>query len=265
MEERIRPVVRVEGSAVRTLTLDRPASRNALDGPLLEAVLCALRDASANREVRALVLTGAGPAFSAGGDFGLIRRMRDDSEVRRLVLDGSRSLFRFMLDLDIPVVAAVNGPAVGAGCTLALLCDVVVMAESAYLADPHVGVGLVPGDGGAVLWPLLAGLPAARAYLLTGDRMSASEAHRIGLVHRTVSAERVMGEALALANRLAGLPEYAVRATKRALNLHVAAAAASTFEYALALEDRSFDFVEHRMVTDAPGGPARAGRDTNDV
>ena len=251
------PEIRVEGSTVRIITLDRPASRNALDGQLLKSVLSAVRHLSANSEVRALVLTGAGSAFSAGGDLRLIRQMQEDEALRRAVLDDSRSLFRVMLDLDIPVVAAVNGPAVGAGCTLALMCDVVLIAEDTYLADPHVGVGLVPGDGGAVLWPLLAGLPAARAYLLTGDRIPAGEAYRIGLVHRTVPRERVVSDAIQFAERLASLPVYAVKATKRALNLHVAAAAAAVFEYAHAAEERSFDTVEHRAATDGTAAPSR--------
>lgn len=258
------PVVRVEGSTVRIITLDRPASRNALDGQLLKAVVSEVRQASANSQVRALVLTGAGSAFSAGGDLRLIRQMQEDRDVRRAVLDDSRSLFRVMLDLDIPVVAAVNGPAVGAGCTLALMCDVVLMAEDTYLADPHVGVGLVPGDGGAVLWPLLAGLPAARAYLLTGDRIPAGEAHRLGLVHRTVPRERVVSDAIQFAERLAGLPVYAVKATKRALNLHVATAAAAVFEYAHAAEDRSFDTVEHRAATDGLTRPPRKSDQVRD-
>jgi enoyl-CoA hydratase len=253
------PVVRAEGSPIRVITLNRPESRNALDAELHEAVLIALRSASADPEVRAIVVTGEGRAFSGGGDFGLIRAMQEDPVVRRATFETARSLFRTVVDLDVPVVAAVNGPAVGAGCSLALMADVVFMAESTYLTDPRAAIGLVSGDGGAVLWPLLAGLPAARAYLLTGDRITAPEAHRLGLVYRVLPVEQVVTEAMNFAERLAALPAASVRATKRALNLHVNAAAAAVFEFAIAAEERSLDDPEHRALT-APRTDTEASR-----
>jgi enoyl-CoA hydratase len=242
-------VLREEGSPVRVLTLNRPTSRNALDGDLHEAVLVAIRNIAAEPDVRAVVLTGAGNAFSAGGDFGLIQKMQDDMELRQATLERSRSLFKAVLELDIPVVAAVNGPAVGAGATLALLCDIVLMADDAYLAEPRVVLGLVAGDGGATLWPLLAGVPAARAYLLTGDRMSAQEAHRLGLIYRVVSGDLLVQEAIDLAERLAGFPAYSIQATKRALNLQVEAVAQTTYDFAMSAESDSFDTPElHALV-----------------
>ena len=241
-------VLRSEGSRIRTLTLNRPASRNALDGRLHAAMLSAVRTVADEPEVRALVVTGAGDAFSAGGDFGLIEQMQRDTDFRKATLNRSRTLFWSLVALEIPVIAAVNGPAVGAGATLALLCDIVLMAEQAYLAEPRVSIGLVPGDGSALIWPLLAGIPAARAYLLTGDRMPAAEAHRLGLVHRVVGRNALLAEALALADRLAGLSPHAVRATKRALNLHLESAALAGFELALESESQSFDTPELRAT-----------------
>jgi enoyl-CoA hydratase len=239
-----REVLRCEGTDVRVLTLNRPQNSNALDGELHEALLSEVRSIASDSEVRAVVITGAGDAFSAGGDFSLIREMQEDANLRRATLDTSRSLFWGLLDLDIPVIGAVNGPAVGAGATLALLCDIVLMAERAYLAEPRVGIGLVPGDGGAILWPALAGVPAARAYLLTGDRMSASEAYRLGLIHRVVPGNTVVADARALADRLAGLSRHSVRSTKHALNLQVAEAARTAFEVAVRSEEQSFDTPE---------------------
>lgn len=236
------------GTELWTLTLNRPDQRNAIDEAMHAAVLETMRSAAADPTVRAILLTGAGHAFSAGGDFGLIRQMQDSPEVRRTVLDRSRSLFGTLVDLHVPVVAAVNGPALGAGCTLALLCDIVLMADSASLGDPRVVFGLAPGDGAAVLWPVLAGLPAARAFLLTGDQISAEEAHRVGLVNRVVASEDLLPEATALAGRLAHLPAAAVQATKRALSRHVAAAATSVFEFALAAESSCLDSAEHRAA-----------------
>jgi enoyl-CoA hydratase len=242
--EASREVLRCEGIDVRVLTLNRPQNRNALDRDLHEALLSEVRSIASDGEVRAIVITGAGDAFSAGGDFDLIQQMQEDVDLRRATLDASRSLFWGLLELDIPVIAAVNGPAVGAGATLALLCDIVLMAERAYLAEPRVGIGLVPGDGGAILWPALAGVPAARAYLLTGERMTASEAHRLGLIHRVVTGDTVVAEARALADRLAGLSPHSVRSTKRALNFGVAQAARTAFEAALRAEELSFDTPE---------------------
>jgi enoyl-CoA hydratase len=243
------PVVVAEGSPLRTITLNRPEHRNALNAELHTALLAAIRDVAAEPDVRAVVLTGAGSAFSAGGDFGLIHKMQDDPDARRSTFETSRALFRAVVDLDVPIVAAVNGPAVGAGCSFALMADVVFMSDSTYLADPRVAIGLVSGDGGAVLLPLLAGLPAARAYLLTGDRIPAAEAHRLGLVHKIVPTEHVLSEALDFAQRLVALPPLALRATKRALNLHVALAAAAVFDFSLAAEEQSLTTPEHRALT----------------
>jgi len=244
----VEPALRVEGSDVRVVTLNRPAHRNALDGDLHLALVGEIRAIKEAPEVRALVLTGAGSAFSAGGDMALIETMQADLGARRAALDTGRQLFRAMTELEVPVVAAVNGPAVGAGCTLALLADVIFIAEDTYLSDPHVGIGLVPGDGGAVIWPVLTGLSAARAYLLTGDRVPAAEAYRLGLVHRTVPPDELQAAALAYARRLADLPAFAVQQTKRILNLHVAAAAATVLEAGLDAEQRSFDSPEHHQV-----------------
>lgn len=245
------------GTELWTLTLNRPDRRNSIDEAMQGAVLSAVQSVSADPVVRAVVLTGAGTAFSAGGDFGLIRRMQDDPEVRRGILDQSRSLFGALRDLHVPIVAAVNGPAIGAGCTLALLCDIVIMAEGASFGDPRVAFGLVPGDGAAVLWPLLGGLPAARSYLLTGDRIPADEAYRIGLVSRIVAADELLQTATAVAARLASLPPGAVQATKRALNRHLASAEAPVFELALAAESASLDTVEHREAIERLATPSR--------
>lgn len=244
------PAVRIEniGSPVWIVTLDRPDHRNAIDEAVQEGVLEAIRTASSDPSIRAMVITGAGSAFSAGGDLSLIERMQKDLEVRTRVFDRSRALFEELRDLAVPTVAAVNGPAVGAGCSLVLLCDIVVMADGAFLSDPRVRYGLPPGDGAAVLWPLLAGLPAGRAYLLTGDRISAEEAFRIGLVHQIVREGEALPAAQSLAERIATLPAPAVRATKQAINRLIAAAAEPVFDPALAAEAAGFDTVEHQAA-----------------
>jgi enoyl-CoA hydratase len=144
-------------------------------------------------------------------------------------------------------VAAVNGAAVGAGATVALLCDLVVMAEDTFLSDPRVSLGLLDGAGGLVLWPLLTSLSAAKEYLLLGDRISGTEAHRLGLANRAVPTSDVLAEALGLATRLAELPPQAVRQARRLLNSNIDRAAGILEDCARA-ESECFDTEEHRVL-----------------
>jgi enoyl-CoA hydratase/carnithine racemase len=145
-----------------------------------------------------------------------------------------------MAEFPKPLVAAVNGPAIGLGCSVAVSCDIVLMAESAYLADTHVNIGLVCGDGGAVAWPLMMSLLKAKEYLLLGDRIPAAEAVALGLANRVVPDAELMTQALALAHRLAEQPVQAVQETKRALNIHLQQAIRMVAPFALAAEGESF-------------------------
>jgi enoyl-CoA hydratase len=183
-------------------------------GDLFDAV--ALDD-----EVRVVVLTGAGRRFSTGGSVtGMAERASRQDGIdlshRSSVLLLSR-MYRNLLGVDQPVIAAVNGDAVGAGTTLALHCDIVVAAESARFGDPHVRRGLV-ASAGAYVWPLLTSLNVAKEYLLTGDLMSAAEAHRLGLVNHVYPDAEILSQAEALASRLAAGAPHAIRWTKRLLN-----------------------------------------------
>jgi enoyl-CoA hydratase len=241
------PVAVSDHGPVRILTLNRPERRNAMDAELQEELLNRLTELRCPGDIRAAVLTGEGKAFSAGGDVELIRMMQQDGRLREATLHTWRSLFMEFISMRIPVVAAVNGAAVGAGCTLALLCDVVIMDKDSYLSDPHVPTGLVSGDGAAVVWPLLAGLGAAKAYLLTGDRIPAPEARRLGLAHQVVDSDPVAA-ALALARRIAAQPAFAVQETKHLLDMHLHAQS-HIFDQALEAERRSFDDDEHRDIT----------------
>jgi enoyl-CoA hydratase/carnithine racemase len=162
----------------------------------------------------------------------------------------ARRIVTGMVRCRIPIVAAVNGPAVGLGCSLVALSDIAYMAESAYLADPHVLVGLVAADGGPVTWPLLTSLQLAKEYALTGDRISAQRAAAIGLANHVVPDGEVVDEALACARKLAALPRLAVEDTKRVLNLHLERAVLATLDFALTAEDRSFHSPELRSTLD---------------
>ncbi|WP_330254997.1 enoyl-CoA hydratase/isomerase family protein [Nocardia sp. NBC_00565] len=238
--------VEIDGS-VAVVTLSRPEKANAMDGEMTYALLAAIRSLRDMRDVHAIVLTGTGTAFSAGGDVETIRTMRDDPAVRAAVLNAHKELFWAMTNLPIPAIAAVNGAAVGAGVTIALLCDMIVMAEEAFLRDPRVPLGLLDGAGGYVLWPLLTSLSAAKEHLLLGTKVTGREAHRLGLANRVVPASEVVGESLHLARRLAELPPGAVRQSRRLLNSHIERAATILDDCAQA-EFECFDSKEHHAL-----------------
>jgi enoyl-CoA hydratase len=239
-----------EIGAVRVITMNKPETLNANSPDLHEALVEVWRHVASDPQARAAVLTGAGRAFSAGGDLNDFTRMWTDTARRRHELDQARRLLREMLDFPLPLVAAVNGPAVGLGCTLAVSCDLLVLADDAYLADPHVAIGLTAGDGGAATWPLLMTMPRAKEYLFTGDRIPPEVALAQGLVNRVVTKDKVLGSATELATRLAELPPQALRSTKHALNIHLRRAAEGVLDYALQAEFESFDTPEHHAAVD---------------
>lgn len=237
-----------DDGAVRIVTLNRPDSMNAFSDDMHEGLIDALRDIGRDDDARAIVLTGAGRAFSAGGDIDSFEVYANDFAARRAILRLGRQLFEDLVNVHVPVVAAVNGPAVGLGCTLVSACDMVFMSEKSYLADPHVTVALVAGDGGAVTWPLNAGLLRAKEYLLTGDRVSPDVAVEIGMANRVVAPERLLTEATAFAHRLAALPRQAVQDTKVVLNQHVRQASVNALGIGFAAESQSHDTAEYRAV-----------------
>ncbi len=233
-----------DGDVLR-VTIDRPDDpRNAVDETLHDELTRLMAVLGAETEARAVLLTGAGAAFSAGGDFRWFPELQVPGRLEALRLDARRIVFG-LLDVALPIVCAVNGPAVGLGATIALLCDVIFLAESATLVDPHVRVGLVAGDGGTVAWPLAVGPARAKQYLLTGDPLPAAEAERLGLVNRVVPDAELDAEALAFARRLAELPPLAVRHTKAAVNALVKQAALVSFEQAVAAELVTFASEDH--------------------
>jgi len=234
-------VIAVDGP-VRIVTLNRPDTLNAADAELHRAITEVWADLARDTDARAIVLTGAGKAFSAGGDFGLLQTMIDDVDVRAATLEEGKTLVRSMLAIEIPIVGAVNGPAVGLGCSLVSLCDLVLIAADAHLADPHVALGLVAADGGAISWPFLTGLLRAKEHLILGTRISAQEAVDAGLATR-ISADPV-GEAVELAHRIAALPPQSVTETKQLLNAGLRAAVGQFLDDAIAAESRSFDTPE---------------------
>ena len=225
---------------VRIITLNRPEHLNAITKDLHDRLADVWRDVGRDVEARAVVITGAGRAFSAGGDVpGFLKSVASADVRRSSIREASRLVFE-MLHFHLPVIAAVNGPAVGLGASVAVMSDIVYMAETAFMSDPHVPMGLVAGDGGAVTWPLMTSLLKAKEYLFTGDRISADEALRLGLANKVWPSDELMPQALAFAHRLAGLPTQALQDTKRALNIHLRTAAQNVVPFALASEELSF-------------------------
>jgi enoyl-CoA hydratase/carnithine racemase len=231
---------------IRIITLNRPDDLNATNHVLHSGLAALWPQLDEDADARVAVLTGAGRAFSAGGDFGYISELVEDPELRKVSLTHGKQIVTGMVSCRVPIIAAVNGPAVGLGCSLVALSDVAFMAESAHLADPHVLIGLVAADGGPITWPLLTSLMLAKEYALTGDRIPAERAAAIGLVNHVVPDDKVMEEALACAGRIAKLPKQAVEDTRRVMNLHLQRAVTATIDYALTAEYRSFDSAELR-------------------
>jgi enoyl-CoA hydratase len=241
--------IEVDGP-IRIVRLNRPEELNATNHELHQGLAALFPQLDADVEARVAVLTGAGRAFSAGGDFHYIDELTRDADKRRETLVHGRQIVTGMVACRVPIVAAVNGPAVGLGCSLVALSDIVYMAESAYLADPHVLIGLVAADGGPISWPLLTSLQLAKEYALTGDRIPARRAAEIGLVNHVCPDDEVLDQALGCARRIAALPQKAAEDTKRILNLHLERAVLATLDFAFAAEDRSFTSPEVRANVD---------------
>ncbi len=203
---------------VVVVTLDRPDVLNAANIRLHREMSEVWAVIDADDAARVSVVTGAGRAFSAGGDLDMIAEMTTDYDAVLAQWRDARAIVERMLDADKPIVSAINGVAVGAGLAVALLADVSVVGRSTRLSDGHTRLGVAAGDHAALLWPLLCGMAKAKYYLLTADFVDGAEAERIGLVTKCVDDDAVLPEALAIAERLARGSATALRWTKRVMN-----------------------------------------------
>lgn len=230
---------------VLTVTLNRPEVLNAVNKEMDDQLRDCFRMISQDKGVNAIVLTGAGRAFCAGGDIKAIQAGGWDGEMSGTVrlqntVTSGFDMIKAMLEVEQPMIAAVNGDAVGLGATLALFCDIAIASDTARIGDTHISVGAVAGDGGAVIWPLLVSLSRAKEFLLTGDLMNATDAERIGLYNKVVSVENVKQTAFDLAERLANGPAVAIRWTKKALNQRLVDEVNRVLPLSIALEALSF-------------------------
>jgi enoyl-CoA hydratase len=222
------------------ITLSRPALLNRMDLEAHEEFEDALRLVHRDPEARVVLIAAEGRHFSAGGDLDEVQRLATDAARRRRMFHDARELVHSLINIEIPVVVAVQGDAAGLGATIAVLCDIVVVARDSGFSDPHVAIGLVAGDGGCVGWPLAMGLTRAKRYLLTGERISGELAWQFGLATDLVeSADAVQPAAEKIAARIASLAPMAVRGTKRALAAYTQHGVNLAFEMALAAEEQT--------------------------
>jgi enoyl-CoA hydratase len=236
---------------VLTILMNRPEVKNAANVRMHNELSRVFADAARDPDSDILVLTGAGDAFSSGGD---IRSMREKIADRTLwndTVNEARALFYSILDLDKPLIARINGAATGLGATLAVYADISIAAESAVIGDPHVKVGLVAGDGGALMWPMLIGFQHAKELLFLGDNVSATEAARLGLITRAVPDHELDANVDALVAKLMRIPPFALRGTKKAINHTLKQLALSTFEYGVSLETQSQLTRDHAEAVEA--------------
>ena len=251
------PVLYEEDGGIVTLTLNRPDLRNPISEPdMVDALEAALLRLDRDDGVRVAILTGAGSAFSSGGNLKTMRvggGLNDPlgARTRQNYQRGIQRLPLIFERLEVPVIAAVNGPAIGAGCDLACMCDLRVAGVSARFAESFVKVGLVPGDGGAWLLPRVVGFPKACEMALTGDMIDAAEALACGLVSKLVPDADLLSAARALAERIAVNPPHAVRMTKRLMNEGRNVGLATLLELSAAMQALAHATADHGEAVEA--------------
>jgi enoyl-CoA hydratase len=228
-------------SGVAIVTMNRPQILNAINWDMHGELEQVFVDLDRDKSVKAIVLTGAGRGFCSGGDQKAV-----DTDVVPSPTRGGRHLIRNMLEVEVPIVAAVNGVAVGLGATLALLCDMIYASPTARFADTHVNAGVVAGDGGAVIWPLLIGPVRAKHYLMTGDFVSADEALSMGMINKVIEAEMLLEAAIDYAELLASGPREAVIWTKYSVNKIIKQYVHLILDTSLALETLTYNSPERR-------------------
>lgn len=236
---------------VLTISLNNPDMRNAMLPEMDEALTRIFWDADRDRNVRVVVLTGEGKAFCAGGDIAGMQEGVNDMTPFVVGGKNGKRFMQAMLDCDKPIVARVQGDAVGLGATLALYCDIVVASENARFADPHVKVGLVAGDGGAVIWPNNIGYAHAKYFLMTGDMIGAREAQAMGLIAKVTTEAELDAEVSRIVDKLNNGALQAITYTKHVLNIGIRQLFASSVDAGFAMETVSSRLPDHREATTA--------------
>ena len=233
---------------ILTIEISNPTARNAVNAAIHSEMPRIFAEIATDKETRAVVLTGdpAGKAFCAGHDLGWRKGKVGSGEKFAAVMQEGSDVLQNIVDLPQPVIAMINGHAMGLGATLALHCDVVFMDKNAKIADPHVNIGVVAGDGGAVIWPLLIGPNRAKEFLMTGDPLTGAEAAEIGLVNHALPTVALKDAAYGYAKRMATGPRLAIELTKRSVNLTLKQVLNQTISASLAMEGLTFATADHQ-------------------
>lgn len=233
-----------------TITMNRPDTLNAVGGPMHGEIIEALSFAASDPDSDVIVITGAGRGFSAGGDLGEMRQVMDNPDLfDREAVNAKRLIFT-LLEIEKPVIARINGPAVGLGATIALFCDITFASDRAKIGDPHVAIGLVAGDGGAVIWPQLVGMHRAKEFLLTGEILTAQKAAEIGLVNHVLPEAELDAAVDALCDKLIAGATKAIRWTKITMNLELKRIAHALLDPGIAYEALSVRSDDHRRLVE---------------
>lgn len=229
----------VEGGIAR-ITLCRPTLHNRMDMAAHDDFEEALYRVHLDPTVRVVVIAAEGKHFSTGGDMAEFERLQNDALCRRRMFHKTRQLISALVNIEVPVIAAVQGDAVGLAASIVALSDIIIVAPDSGICDPHAVLGLTPGDGGCIGMPLAMGLTRAKRYLLTGERIPGSKAYEFGLATDLVeSREQIVPTAEKIAARIAGLPPISIRGAKRALTTYVNSAMGMAFDMALASEEHA--------------------------
>jgi len=247
--------IKVEKSdKLATVILNRPDALNAVNSELHHELEHIWIDLAEDSEINAILLTGAGRAFSAGGDVKNMASRWGTDEGKKWALTigaGGRRLIQNMLEVEQPIIGAINGDAMGLGASIALLCDVIVASETARIADTHVKVGLVAGDSGAVIWPVLIGPARAKEFLMRGLIITGAEAAKMGLVNYAVPADQVLTKAGQIARELADGPTWAIRWTKLSVNKWLKEQVNLILDASIAYEMMTLNTEDHREAAQA--------------
>jgi enoyl-CoA hydratase len=219
-----------------TAAFNRPDHLNAVSGEMHAEIGRLFVDLRDDPDSDVIILTGEGKAFSAGGDFALLLHQNANPHILHSVVREAKEAIFGLLECHKPIIGRINGDAIGLGATLALLCDVIIAADTARFGDPHVKVGLTAGDGGAMIWPQLIGFARAKQYLFSGDLIKAPEAAAMGLINFAVPAEELDAKVQEWAERLAATAPLALQSTKTLVNMELKRIAHAMMDAGMAFE-----------------------------
>jgi enoyl-CoA hydratase len=227
-------------NGIATIVLNRPKSLNSANMRLHWEMGEIWKDLDEDKNVKVIIVTGSGKAFSVGGDFEMVENMTKDVTVLYQAFKDTQAIVYNMIQCSKPIISAINGIAVGAGMVIAILSDISIASDKAEFNDGHIRLGVAAGDHACSIWPILCGMAKTKYYLLTGKFISATEAERIGLISLVVPHEKLMEKVLEIANDLKNGPQHAIKFTKQALNQWLKQACISSFDYSCALEMLGF-------------------------